>query len=46
MHKITINRRARFDYQLGERFEAGLVLTGHEIKLSRRQAQGVHLLFF
>ncbi len=29
------NRRARFDYQLFERFEAGMVLTGTEVKAAR-----------
>jgi SsrA-binding protein len=32
---ITDNRRARHDYQLLERFEAGLVLTGTEVKSLR-----------
>jgi SsrA-binding protein len=32
---ITENRRARHDYQLLERFEAGLVLTGTEVKSLR-----------
>lgn len=32
---ITNNRRATFDYELLERFEAGLVLTGTEIKSVR-----------
>lgn len=32
---IAKNRRASFDYHLGERFEAGLVLTGTEIKSIR-----------
>ena len=32
---IAENRRARFDYQIEERFEAGLVLTGWEIKAIR-----------
>src|SRR6185312_17441961 len=32
---IAENRRARFDYQLLERFEAGLVLTGTEVKSLR-----------
>lgn len=32
---IVSNRRARFDYHLGDRFEAGLVLTGSEIKSLR-----------
>ena len=32
---IAENRRARFDYQIEERFEAGVVLTGWEIKAIR-----------
>ena len=32
---IATNRRARFDYELGDRFEAGLVLTGSEVKSLR-----------
>jgi SsrA-binding protein len=32
---IADNRRARHDYQLVERFEAGLVLTGTEVKSLR-----------
>lgn len=32
---IVTNRRARFDYDLGDRFEAGLVLTGSEVKSLR-----------
>ena len=32
---VAKNRRASFDYHLGERFEAGLVLTGTEIKSIR-----------
>src|SRR5436305_12107931 len=32
---IADNRRARFDYELLERFEAGLVLTGTEVKSLR-----------
>ena len=32
---VSKNRRAHFDYHLGERFEAGLVLTGTEIKSIR-----------
>lgn len=37
---ITVNRRARFDYQLGQRFEAGIVLVGWELKSIRaNQAQ-------
>lgn len=37
---IALNRRAKFDYQLGMRFEAGLVLEGWELKSIRAsQAQ-------
>ena len=32
---ITSNRRARHDYQIGETFEAGLVLQGTEVKSLR-----------
>ena len=32
---IALNKRAKFDYQLHERFEAGLVLTGWEMKSIR-----------
>ena len=32
---IVTNRRARYDYELGDRFEAGLVLTGSEVKSLR-----------
>jgi SsrA-binding protein len=32
---IADNRRARFDYELLDRFEAGLVLTGTEVKSLR-----------
>ncbi|MCL2029423.1 MAG: SsrA-binding protein SmpB [Deltaproteobacteria bacterium] len=32
---ICLNRKARHDYELGERFEAGLVLTGTEVKSLR-----------
>ena len=32
---VAKNRKASFDYHLGERFEAGLVLTGTEIKSIR-----------
>lgn len=30
------NRRARFDYAIGQKFEAGLVLTGTEVKSLRQ----------
>jgi SsrA-binding protein len=32
---VCENRKAKFDYQLHERFEAGLVLTGSEVKSLR-----------
>ncbi len=32
---IARNKRARFDYELMERFEAGLCLTGSEVKMLR-----------
>ena len=32
---IVRNRRAGFDYELGERFEAGLALLGSEVKVLR-----------
>lgn len=33
MQKVLVqNRRARFDYEVLERFEAGVVLKGHEVK--------------
>lgn len=34
-HTIALNRRASFDYELGQRFEAGLVLEGWEVKSIR-----------
>lgn len=32
MASFAINRRAKFDYRILETFEAGLVLSGHEVK--------------
>jgi len=32
---ITVNRRARFDYHIEETYEAGIVLTGGEVKSLR-----------
>jgi SsrA-binding protein len=34
-HAICRNRKASFEYELGERFEAGIVLTGTEVKSLR-----------
>lgn len=33
--KKVLNRKARFNYQLGERIEAGVVLTGAEVKSAK-----------
>ncbi|MDZ7586907.1 MAG: SsrA-binding protein SmpB [Patescibacteria group bacterium] len=33
--KKVINRKARFNYQLGERIEAGVILTGAEVKSAK-----------
>jgi SsrA-binding protein len=33
---IVKNRRARFEYELGDTFEAGVVLLGSEVKMLRR----------
>lgn len=35
---VARNRRASFDYELGRRFEAGLVLAGSEVKMLRMGA--------
>lgn len=37
--EIAVNRRARFDYAIEETYEAGLILTGSEVK-SLRLARG------
>ncbi|MDP9021471.1 MAG: SsrA-binding protein SmpB [Actinomycetota bacterium] len=33
---VAVNRRARYDYDLGDRYEAGLVLEGTEVKSLRQ----------
>jgi SsrA-binding protein len=38
---IARNRRARFDYELGDRFEAGLALIGSEARSLREHAPGL-----
>jgi len=35
MSTLSINKRANFDYEISETFEAGLVLFGHEVKTIR-----------
>ena len=32
MSILAVNKRASFDYDISERFEAGLVLRGYEVK--------------
>ncbi|MCX6764061.1 MAG: SsrA-binding protein SmpB [Candidatus Moranbacteria bacterium] len=32
MATLAYNRRAHFDYQISDKYEAGLVLAGHEVK--------------
>ncbi len=32
---VAVNKKARFNYELGDRYEAGLVLTGTEVKSLR-----------
>lgn len=32
MPTLAINKRGRFDYEIADTFEAGLVLVGHEVK--------------
>jgi SsrA-binding protein len=32
MPVLAVNKRAHFDYEIGEKYEAGLVLLGHEVK--------------
>ena len=33
---VADNRRARFNYEIGESFEAGIALTGSEVKSLRQ----------
>ena len=35
MSVLALNKRAKFDYEILETFEAGLVLFGHEVKSAR-----------
>jgi SsrA-binding protein len=42
---IADNRRARHDYHLLERFEAGLVLTGSEVKALRERGASLQRAF-
>ncbi|MDA1010686.1 MAG: SsrA-binding protein, partial [Chloroflexi bacterium] len=38
---LAVHRRARFDYEILERVEAGLVLTGTEIKSMRTSSASI-----
>ena len=38
---VAENRRARFDYDIVETFEAGIELLGHEVKSARRGQMGL-----
>ncbi|KKU91535.1 MAG: SsrA-binding protein [Candidatus Jorgensenbacteria bacterium GW2011_GWA1_48_11] len=45
MPELAINKRAFFDYEILEKFPAGLALTGHEtksIKMGRANIAGAH----
>lgn len=45
MSVLAVNRRAPFDYEILERFTAGIVLTGHEVrsaKVGRLDLAGAH----
>ena len=42
---IAINRRARYDYDISETFEAGIVLTGTEVKSLRAGKASIALAF-
>ncbi|HUC01342.1 MAG TPA: SsrA-binding protein SmpB [Candidatus Paceibacterota bacterium] len=44
---IAENRRARFDYEIGQTYEAGIELQGHEVKSAkggRLQIAGAHAI--
>lgn len=44
---IAENRRARFDYEIAETYEAGIELAGHEVKSAkggRLQIAGAHVI--
>ena len=37
---VSENRKARFNYEIGEKFEAGIALLGTEVKASEAKASG------
>ncbi len=42
---LATNRRARFDYELGDKFEAGLSLIGSEARSLRETSPGINEAF-
>jgi SsrA-binding protein len=42
---LATNRRARFDYELGDRYEAGLCLIGSEARSLRETSPGINEAF-
>lgn len=47
MSNLVTNKKARFDYDILETFEAGLVLAGHEVKsirVGKAKLEGSHVL--
>lgn len=41
MHKITSNKKARHDYHIIDEYEAGIVLTGSEVKSCRNNDMNI-----
>jgi SsrA-binding protein len=41
VQNIAVNRKAGFEYELGERYEAGLVLVGSEVKSLRNGSANI-----
>ena len=44
-NQIAINRRARYDYNIGDKFEAGIVLKGTEVKSLRSNRSDISHAF-
>ena len=41
MPTLAFNKRAKFDYEILEKFEAGVMLLGHEVKSVRAERMGL-----
>ena len=41
MQKIAVNKKASFNYQITEKYEAGIVLTGSEVKSLRNNSVSI-----